>query len=129
MPDLLEALRHGLASAPTPSRPAGIEIEQRLAPASGLNVTPPSYEGDLEIHPRSLGGEIRQVIELDSVGSAANRIEEALRELHRAGDYPLPVAKTTVDPGHELDPIEITTLEAPHRVFDAWIRLSENGRS
>lgn len=126
MTDLLAVLREGLASAPTANRPAGIEIVQRLAPAGGLNVKPPSYEGDLEIHPRSIDGEVHQVIELDSVGSAANRIEEALAELDRAGDYPLPVARTTVDPGHGLEPIEITTLEAPHRVFDAWIRLSEN---
>ncbi|HEX4109166.1 MAG TPA: type I-U CRISPR-associated RAMP protein Csb1/Cas7u [Solirubrobacteraceae bacterium] len=127
MSDLLAILREGLSCTPTPNRPAGIEIRQDLRPQGDLPVAPPSYEGPLEIHPRMLDGdEVRDVIELDSVGSAANRIEEALLELYRTGRYPLPVAKTTVDPGHGLPEIEITTLEAPHRVFDAWIRLSED---
>lgn len=126
MSDLLSALREGLSPTPTPNRPAGIEIRQSLRPAGGLPAAPPTYEGALEIHPRSLDGEIRDVIELDSVGSSANRIEDALLELHRAGDYPLPVATTTIDPGHGLATIEVSSLDAPHRVFDAWIRLSEN---
>lgn len=126
MSDVLEVLRAGLASAPTANRPAGIEIRQDLRPEGGLPVKPPSYEGELEIHARSLppDGEVRDVIELDSVGSAANRVEEALLELYWAGQYPLPVAKTLIDSGEGLDPIEITTLEAPHRIYDAWLRLS-----
>ncbi len=128
MTDILAALRAGLATAPAPGRPAGIEILQRLRPAAGAPVKPPSYEGPLEIHPRLLPdtGEVRDVIELDSVGSAANRIEEALLALHQAGDYPLPIARTTIAPGHDLPEIELTTLEMPHRVFDAWLRLSED---
>jgi CRISPR-associated protein Csb1 len=63
------------------------------------------------------------VIELDSVGSAANRLEDVLLELHRADRYPLPVSSTVVEPSSG-EPITITTLEMPHRVFDAWLRLS-----
>lgn len=128
MTDILAALRAGLDTTPTSGRPAGIEILQRLRPAAGAPVKPPSYEGPLEIHPRVLPdtGEIRDVIELDSVGSAANRIEEALLALHHAGDYPLPIASTTIAPGHGLPEIELTTLEMPHRVYDAWLRLSED---
>lgn len=123
--DLLPALRAGLSDDPSGRRPAGIEIRQDLVPAGGLPVQPPSYEGRLEIHARYLAGEDqpREVIELDSVGSAANRLEEVLLDLHRAGRYPLPVSDTTVEP-RDGEPITITTLETPHRIFDAWIRLS-----
>lgn len=124
--DLKAALTEGLSSTPTPGRPSGIEVRQDLSPAGWLTVQPPSYEGRLEIHDRYLApdNERRSVIELDSVGSSANRIEEALIELHRAGRYPLPVSSTTVDRGEEAGPIEITTLETPHRSFDAWMRYS-----
>jgi CRISPR-associated protein Csb1 len=121
--DLLSALREGLSSMPSATRPAGIEIRQDLVPAGGLPVQPPSYEGRLEIHPRWIDGEQRTAIELDSVGSAANRLEEVLLDLHRADRYPLPVSSTTVRPVRG-DPIVITTLEMPHRQFDAWLRLS-----
>jgi CRISPR-associated protein Csb1 len=123
--DLLSALRAGLSDDPSTPRPAGVEIRQDLSPAGGLPVQPPAYEGRLEIHPRYLDGgdRPRDVIELDSVGSAANRLEEVLLDLHRSERYPLPVSDTTVEP-QGGDPIVITTLETPHRIFDAWIRLS-----
>jgi len=121
--DLLTALREGLTAEPSAMRPSGIEIRQDLAPAGGMPVQPPSYEGDLEIHKRYIDGEPRDVVELDSVGSAANRLEDLLLDLHRAGRYPLPVSSTTVRPSSG-EPITITTLEMPHRVFDAWLRLS-----
>ncbi|MGI8778849.1 MAG: type I-G CRISPR-associated RAMP protein Csb1/Cas7g [Solirubrobacteraceae bacterium] len=100
-------------------------MRQDLEPAAGLPVLPPSYEEPLEIHQRYVDGEVVGVIELDSVGSSANRLEEVLVALHRAGEYPLPVASTTVAPGDGSTPITITTLEMPHRVFDAWLRLSD----
>ncbi|MGH3949858.1 MAG: type I-G CRISPR-associated RAMP protein Csb1/Cas7g [Pseudonocardiaceae bacterium] len=121
--DLLSALRDGLSDEPSTRRPSGIEIRQDLLPAAGLPVQPPSYEGRLEIHDRHVDGERRSVIELDSVGSAANRLEEVLLDLYRASRYPLPVSTTTVEPS-DGEPIPITTLEMPHRVFDAWLRLS-----
>lgn len=121
--DLLTVFRDGLVSEPSTERPAGIEIRQDLEPAGGLPVQPPSYEGRLEIHNRHIDGELRKTVELDSVGSAANRIEDVLLELHRNGDYPLPVSDTTV-PIPNGEPVKITTLEAPHRLFDAWLRLS-----
>lgn len=123
---ILDVLREGLSSTPVPNRPAGIEIRQDLRPAGGLTAKPPSYEEPLEIAPRSIDGQVRQVIELDSVGSSANRLEDALLELYLAGVYPLPVARTTVSPGDGQPDIAISTLEMPHRVFDAWLRLSED---
>jgi CRISPR-associated protein Csb1 len=121
--NLLASLREGLASEPSAMRPSGIEIRQDLAPAGGLPVQPPSYEGRLELHERHMDGTRRLTIELDSVGSAANRLEEVLLELFRAGSYPLPVSSTTVEPSSG-EQITITTLETPHRSFDAWIRNS-----
>jgi len=123
---VVEVLKEGLDSKPAANRPAGIEIRQALRPAAGMTVKPPSYEGSLEVPPRQLDGEVRNVIELDSVGSSANRIEDALIDLFDAGEYPLPVATTTIDPGDGQPPIEISTLAAPHRTFDGWLRLSEN---
>lgn len=118
----IDVLRAGLSTTPTPHRPAGIEVRQDLAPAAGAPVSPPSYEGPLEIHDRHVDGVVRKVIELDSVGSSANRIEEGLLAEHRAGRYPLPITTTTVEAGGALFPI--TTLESPHRIFDAWHRLA-----
>jgi CRISPR-associated protein Csb1 len=121
--DLLSALREGLANEPSSTRPSGIEIRQDLTPAADMPVQPPSYEDPLEIHKRYVDGEPRDVIELDSIGSSANRLEELLLDLHRADRYHLPVSSTTVTPLHG-EPITITTLEMPHRTFDAWLRLS-----
>lgn len=122
--DLMKTLREGLSGDAVGDRPAGIEIRLDLEPAGGLPVQPPSYEGALEIHPRHVDGERRDVIELDSVGSSANRMEDVLLDLHRAGNYPLPVSTTTVKPTTG-QAVTISTLEMPHRVFDAWLRVSD----
>lgn len=122
--DLLASLREGLSDDPSATRPSGIEIRQDLLPAGGMPVQPPSYADPLEIHKRYIDGEPRDAIELDSIGSAANRLEELLLDLYGSGGYPLPVSSTTVTPS-EGEPIAITTLEMPHRVFDAWLRLSD----
>ncbi|HTU14575.1 MAG TPA: type I-U CRISPR-associated RAMP protein Csb1/Cas7u [Solirubrobacterales bacterium] len=127
--EITEALREGLSSDPVANRPAGIEIRQLLRPAAGMSVKPPAYEGNLEIHSRKIDGIERQTIELDSVGSSANRIEDALIELFDAGEYPLPVATTTIEPGEDQPKITVTTLAAPHRIFDGWLRLSEDENS
>ncbi len=76
--DLKEELQNGLSSNWEGDRSAGIEVRLNLEPAGGLPVQPPSYDGELEIHPRHVDGERRDVIELDSVGSSANRLESVL---------------------------------------------------
>lgn len=121
---IMDMLHAGLDDTPTVHRPAGIEVRQELAPAAGAPVSPPSYEGPLEIHDRHLDGQVRKIIELDSVGSSANRIEEALLVEYREGRYPLPVTTTTIEAGAEKQQFVITTLESPHRIFDAWHRLA-----
>ncbi len=120
---IIDTLRGALSDEASAGRPAGIEIRQDLVAPHGQPVMPPSYEAPLEIHSRHLDGEVRPVIELDSIGSSANRVEEGLLEEHRAGRYPLPVSSTTIDGGNGQT-FTISTLEAPHRVFDAWIRLA-----
>lgn len=120
---VFDTLRDALSDESSSGRPAGIEVRQDLAAPNGQPVMPPSYEGKLEIHARHLDGQVRDVIELDSIGSSANRVEEGLLEEHRAGRYPLPVSSTSIDGGNGQT-FEISTLEAPHRVFDAWIRLA-----
>jgi len=120
---LTDLLKSGLGDESVAQRAAGIEFRQRLEPPFGQLTMPPVYEAPLEIHPRSIDGTVHDVIELDSVGSSANRLEERLLDERRAERYGLPLATTTIAAGeHEF---VITTLEAPHRLMDAWIRLSE----
>lgn len=119
----IDTLREALSNEAGAGRPAAIELRQDLAAPHGQPVMPPSYEGPLEIHARHLDGEVRRVIELDSIGSSANRIEEGLLDEYRAGRYPLPVSSTTINAANGQTFV-ISTLEAPHRVFDAWIRLA-----
>jgi CRISPR-associated protein Csb1 len=120
--NVLEQLRTGLSDQAVAGRPAGIDVRQELAPAGGAPVSPPSYEGPLEIHERHVDGATRRVIELDSVGSSANRLEEAYKADYNGGVYPLPVSETRIEADGQR--FVITTLDAPHRLFDAWIRLS-----
>jgi len=119
---VIDTLRRALSEEASTGRPAGLEIRQDLAAPHGQPVMPPSYEAPLEVHPRHLDGEVRKVIELDSIGSSANRVEEGLLDEYRAGRYPLPVSSTTIEASGQT--FTISTLEAPHRVFDAWIRLA-----
>lgn len=127
---IADHLREGLSDTPSSHRPAGIEVRQELEPAAGAPVSPPSLgtvskggpDVGLEVHPRRIDGEEREVVELDSVGSSANRVEEALLTEYRAGRYPLPVMSTTITA--EAATFEITSLDAPHRSVDAWLRLS-----
>lgn len=122
--ELIDVLTEGLSESRTKRRPAGIEVRQRLAPPFGQLTMPPVYgKGELEIHPRRIDGKVIEVTELDSVGSSANRLEETLLSEHRDGRYGLPVTGTTIEASGQT--FTITSLEAPHRVFDAWLRLSE----
>jgi CRISPR-associated protein Csb1 len=125
---VIDTLCQALSDQATTGRPAGIEIRQDLAAPYGQPVMPPSYEGELEIHPRHFDGQVRPVIELDSIGSSANRVEEGLLDELRSGRYPLPVSSTTIDAG-DGQRFMISTLEAPHRIFDAWIRLATEAGS
>jgi CRISPR-associated protein Csb1 len=114
---------------------AALRRRQRLQPVGGKGdkIFPPTYPEER----RGGGGGPRHVFErrridgtevwcvlVDSVQSQANRLEEALLAALRDGSIELPYV--TVDfAGRELAGIsEITSLDAPHRVYDAILRDS-----
>jgi CRISPR-associated protein Csb1 len=113
--DKLKKACEGAASA--------VRITTKLAPVGGPadKVFPPTYEGGkYHIEGRNINGEIVNVVVLDSVQSQVNRIEESLAAARELGEIELPLFKVTL-PGY--DPV--TTLTAPHRVYDAIFRDSE----
>lgn len=129
----LATLREAVANG------AAIRRVQRLEPAGGAGdkVFPPTYPGEGRNEPpryifetRRINGEDVRCVLLDSVQSQANRLEETLLHAVRQGRLTLPYivvdfsgqrGSNGVDVG---DLGEITSLEAPHRVFDAIIRDS-----
>ncbi len=106
---------------------------RRLQPVGGVGdkLFPPTYPGARRNDPprhvferRHVdGGDVCCVL-IDSVQSQANRLEEALLAAAERGGIRLPYV--TVDfSGANLDPLKrITSLDAPHRVYDAILRDS-----
>ena len=116
---------------------AAIRRLRRLQPIGGPGdkIFPPTYP------PARRGAPPRHVFErrrvdreevwcvlIDSVQSQANRMEEALLVTaeEAGGDGAIPLPYITVDfRGEGLEPLErITSLDAPHRVYDAILRDS-----
>ena len=109
----------------------------RLQPAGGKGdkIFPPTYPGESDRDPprhvferrHTDDGEVWCVL-VDSVQSQANRLEEALLALAdgEGRESPVPLPYVTVDfRGTGLEPLErITSLDAPHRVYDAILRDS-----
>ncbi len=112
---------------------AAFRRRQPLQPAGGQydKIFPPTYPGEGGRNPppqhiyerRRTAGEDVWCVLIDSVQSQANRLEECLLGAIREG---LPVPHIAVDfRGRNLQGIsEITSLEAPHRVYDAILRDS-----
>jgi CRISPR-associated protein Csb1 len=132
----LERLRRAIADD------AAIRRVQRLQPAGGPGdkIFPPTYPGERSTDParhvfetRRIDGKDMRCVLLDSVQSQANRLEEALLLAMRAGRFTMPYivvdfTNQRASSGVEVGDLgEITSLEAPHRVFDAIIRDSELG--
>ena len=123
---LLPALKTAIAEH------AAIRRCRRLQPAGGVGdkLFPPTYPADREGPPRHVFErrriEDREVwcVLIDSVQSQANRMEEAL--LAAASEDAIPLPYVVVDfRDADLQPLEqITSLDAPHRVYDAIIRDS-----
>jgi CRISPR-associated protein Csb1 len=110
-----------------------IRAVTKLMPAGGPGdkVFPPTYvkEGRAEtkyaMEVRNVDGRELNTVLLDSVASQANRIEEALLEGWRRGEFPLPVIAVDFSGEAGLQDLgEITSLQAPHRVADAILRDS-----
>lgn len=115
---------------------AGLRLRLRLQPMYGTGeiVFPSTYSGGgYLISDRRIPGYDQAVkcAILDSVQSQANRMEDALAEDMRNGKIHLPHAVTDFSGVSDLQkPVgQITSLETPHRIFDAIIRDSElNGQ-
>src|SRR3954465_7508773 len=109
---------------------AAIRRLQRLQPAGGEGdkIFPPTYPGEGNNPPRHvfekrrIGGQDVTCVLIDSVQSQANRLEEALLHAAQAGRMKLPLV--VVDfPAKGINSVpEISSLDAPHRIFDAILR-------
>lgn len=110
----------------TISSAAAIRLRQRLQPegAAGDKTFPPTYSGGTYCwEQRRIDGKSVPCVLLDSVASQANRLEEALTDAIEKFGIELPRLTVTFD-GDLADIGEISTLAAPHRVFDAILRDS-----
>jgi len=113
----------------------------RLQPIGGVGdkIFPPTYPGERNTDParhvfeqRRVNGKDVWCVLVDSVQSQANRMEESLLAAANEDDEAqrIPLPYVTVDfSGNELQPLErITSLDAPHRVYDAILRDSQLGK-
>lgn len=114
------------------SEDAALRRRQRLQPVGGQGdkIFPPTYPGEGRnaaprhvFERRRLDGADVWCVLIDSVQSQANRLEESLLWAIRDGAN---IPHVVVDFSKaELDGItEITSLDAPHRVYDAILRDS-----
>ena len=118
------------------ARHAAIRRVRRLQPVGGTGdkIFPPTYPAERQNGPprhvferRRVDGREACCVLVDSVQSQANRLEEALLTATDGDDGDgLPLPYVTVDfSGAGLEPLErITSLDAPHRVYDAILRDS-----
>jgi CRISPR-associated protein Csb1 len=105
---------------------SAIRLRQRLLPEGGPGdkIFPPTFAGGLYCWEyRRIDGRSVPCVLLDSVASQANRLEEALADLVAQNKIELPRLEVTFD-GDLSDIGTISTLAAPHRVFDAILRDS-----
>jgi len=114
---------------------AALRRRQRLQPVGGKGdkIFPPTYPGEGRNNPpprhvferRRLDGREVWCVLVDSVQSQANRLEESLLGIIRERSACIP--HVVVDfSGKGLEGIStITSLEAPHRVYDAIFRDSD----
>lgn len=114
------------------TRDAALRRRQTLQPVGGKGdkIFPPTYPGDNRNDPprhvferRRLNGHDVWCVLVDSVQSQANRLEECLLAAIREG---LPIPHVVVDFSQSgVEGItEVTSLDAPHRVYDAILRDS-----
>jgi CRISPR-associated protein Csb1 len=118
---------------PIVAKDAALRRRQRLQPVGGKGdkIFPPTYPGEGRNAPPRHVFERRRIdandvwcVLVDSVQSQANRLEESLLGVIREGSSCIP--HVVVDfSGEGLSGIsKITSLEAPHRVYDAMFRDS-----
>lgn len=127
-------------------RHVGIRSRIALQPLGGPGdkIFPPTYGADgaetkYAVEQRRVDGELVDSVLLDSVASQANRQEIALQYAKERGDLNLPTAILDFSDTEVADYGTLSSLEAPHRVFDAifrdsmlgdvLFRLSDEGRA
>lgn len=126
----LEKLQSAVANC------AAIRRVRKLQPAGGPGdkIFPPTYPGDDRgrnaaprhvFERRRIDGSNVLCVLIDSVQSQANRLEDALRVARDGGTFEFPTITVDFSGTEVADIGRITTLDAPHRVFDAIIRDSE----
>lgn len=110
---------------------AAVRVVDGYEPAGGpaAKVFPPTYAVDRTAeHPyvietRWVGGAHMPTVVLDSVAAQANEVEQALLDAVDRGELALPLVETRTE-AHERA-FRITSLDAPHRIADAYFRDSE----
>ena len=106
---------------------AAVRCRFHLTPAGGAGdkVRPPTYgDGRYAVEIRRLDGEDVPCVVLDSVASQANRMESALFTMVRQESLSLPIVSVRLEVDDDGGPREITSLTAPHRIYDAILRDS-----
>lgn len=115
---------------------AAIRRVRRLQPAGGPGdkVFPPTFPGEGRnaaprhvFEERRIGGQTLNCVLIDSVQSQANRLEEALDAAIARGDATIPRIFVDFTETSVADIGTVSTLTAPHRVFDAILRDSRFG--
>lgn len=121
-----EQLREAVAG-----RSVGIRSRLELQPLGGAGdkIFPPTYGSDgaetkYATETRRVDGQDVESVVLDSVASQANRQEVALLNAKQRGDIRLPAATVDFAGTDAPDYGQISSLEAPHRIFDAIFRDS-----
>lgn len=111
---------------------AALRRRQRLQPVGGQGdkIFPPTYPGEVRNAPprhvyelRRIGGDKLWCVLVDSVQSQANRLEECLSEMMSEG-ISIPHIMVDLSSAGLTGMTKITSLEAPHRVYDAIFRDS-----
>lgn len=112
---------------------AGVGFRARIAleplGGPGDKIAPPTYSVDevatYAVEKRRVNGVSVSSVVLDSVASQANRLETALLAAHHAGELELPLVTVDFREAEGVEGIDrITSLDAPHRIFDAILRDS-----
>lgn len=112
---------------------AAFRLRQRLQPVGGPGdkLFPPTYPGERApkhiFEQRRVDGADIVTVLIDSVQSSANRHEEALLALARTKRIDLPYLSVDFSGSAVPEIGEITSLDAPHRIFDAILRDSRLG--
>jgi CRISPR-associated protein Csb1 len=107
---------------------AAFRVVTELQPVGGDGdkIFPPTYEGGVyAVEPRIINGQEEQCVLLDSVQSQANRLESALLEGYRSGDLKFPLVEVDFTDTGAAEVGKVSSLEAPHRIFDALFLACE----